>query len=111
MVFALNSGIGARIKYNIKNSTITIQGINELGDDRITVYSRVVAEDENGELKRYYICHLPISSNLENAEACTPGSPIGKALIGKMCEDVIKILLPKGKIKLTIISHEKILKN
>lgn len=93
----------------ILNYSILIKGINDLPKDRISIYSKVVAEDTNGDLKRYYICHLPSNSNIKNAIAVTPRSPIGMALIGKRCDDAIQVVLPKGKIELTILSHEIII--
>ncbi|MCL4492764.1 MAG: GreA/GreB family elongation factor [Nitrospirae bacterium] len=88
------------------NATIQIAGVEELQTERIGVYSKVIAEDENGTLKRYYICHLPSANDSRDFLAVTPRSPVGRALMGKMAGDVIDLVLPRGKVELTIMSHE-----
>lgn len=87
-------------------STMPIRGIEELSIDRIGVYSRVTAEDNLGNSKKYYICHLPGIRNSKEFIAVTPRSPVGKSLLGKSSGDEIEIILPRGKTEVTIISHE-----
>ncbi len=97
-------------QYNqILKQTTPIKDVAELPQDRITIYSKVVAKDEKGKLKKYYICHLPDKSSIKNVAIVTPKSPVGIALIGKMDNDVVQIDLPKGKIELKMISHENII--
>jgi len=95
-------------QYNqILNNTTLIKDVNTLPNDNIGIYSKVVAKDENGKLKKYYICHV-LNNSIKDALVVTPKSPIGMALIGKKNNDVIQIVLPKGEIKLTIMSHQNI---
>lgn len=97
-------------EYNqILKQTTPIKDVAELSREKISIYSQVVAKDQEGKLMKYYICHLPEKSNFKRVASLTPKSPIGVALIGKRKNDVIKIDLPKGKVELTIIKHESII--
>ncbi len=90
----------------IIGSTIPVSTVEELPTDRIGVYSRITVENREGELKRYYICHLPNTVSATNYFPVTPRSPVGKALMGKEVGDVVELVLPRGKIELDIISFE-----
>lgn len=99
----INSKIGQIL--SILHETDLIKTVGDLSSEKIGVYSRVIVEDQNGDEKKYYICHLPNICQINGYLAVSPRSPVGQVLMGRMDGETVELLLPKGKIALTIIHH------
>ncbi|TSD02742.1 MAG: transcription elongation factor GreA [Parcubacteria group bacterium Athens0714_26] len=90
------------------NQTKIIKDILELSHDEITIYSLVYTEDLNTKEKlNYYIQHDFSDSKNADYKIVTPGSPVGKVLIGKKVGDIIETKLPQKNLKLNIIEIKK----
>lgn len=83
----------------------------KIDDKRIGLYCLVETEDEKtGNKERYYIVHSELIDELildEGIFAVSPKSPVGKALIGKKPESVVRVELPRGTKMLKIIHFGK----
>jgi transcription elongation GreA/GreB family factor len=90
---------------DILNATTLIESAKDLKEGQVGVYSRIICQDQNGIIRRYYICHLSIDHVVDYLTV-SPISPIGRGLIGRCCGDTVEITTPRGTVELTIISQE-----
>ena len=87
-------------------NTYEVRSIRDLPEDRIGLYCKVTASDQNDQPRVYYICHKPESHPPTALIAVTPRSPLGNALMGKEVGDCVEITLPSGKLELKVLDFE-----
>jgi transcription elongation GreA/GreB family factor len=90
---------------NILNTTALINSVEDLPKEQVGVYSKIICQDQNGIIRKYYICHLE-SDNIMDFQIVSPKSPIGRGLMGRCCGETVEITTPRSAVKLTIVSQE-----
>lgn len=78
----------------------------KLSADTIGPYCLVTAEDENGEVQKYYLIYPFIPCKNPKVIPVSPNSPVGKALVGEKKDSIVKISLPKGGRILKVLDSE-----
>ena len=87
-------------------TTEPVRSAADLPHSRIGLYSKIIARGDDGQERRYYICHRSSPSSLVGFQAVTPSSPIGQALLGRAVGDVVEVALPRGTLELLLSSVE-----
>jgi transcription elongation GreA/GreB family factor len=76
-------------------------------DDPIALSALVTVEDEDGATVVYFVAPGGAGLKIEQGNATvsivTPKSPLGRALVGKRCDDDVELRTPKGARELAII--------
>jgi transcription elongation factor GreA len=107
-VDALQKNIDSQKEFLGKTQIVEFE---DIGEDKVDVYSLVKTENtETGDVFEYYI-HYPnvLSEEKSNIlSVASPLSPIGKALIGRKIGDIVKVELPNRKLQLEVIGIKKI---
>lgn len=67
--------------------------------------SKVTVQYEDGQQKKFTIVGSPESNPSDGR--ISNESPVGKALLGKHAGDEVEVLVPKGAIKLKVVSVSK----
>jgi transcription elongation factor GreA len=81
---------------------------NKIDANTINIYSAVTTRDAEGNEGRYYLSINELEKPLpEGYSLVTPESPLGQALLGRKVGEEIMAKLPRGEIRLQIITHEK----
>lgn len=92
---------------NFLNQVKTLKDLSELNQGEVTIYSLISCLDLSANKKiKYYIQHN-LSDIKKDAVIITPFSPVGKSLMGKKTGDKVEVIIPRGNLKLKIISIEK----
>ena len=73
-----------------------------LPTDKVVILSHVKVKNMKTSSEQTYIMVSPEEADFDQNKISVT-SPIGKALLGKALNDVVEVIVPAGKMKLTII--------
>lgn len=92
----------ARLEEMLATARIIEQ--KDLVNDRVRLGSRVTVEDLNRKEQITYELVPSAEFSPDDVEAISISSPVGKALLGKMQDEIVEIKVPAGIIKYRVIN-------
>lgn len=85
-------------------TAVTALALRSFGARDPVALSALVTIDDEGERKRLFVAPAGGGNVVAGVQVVTPSSPLGRALIGKRCEDEVELRLPGGARTVEIVA-------
>lgn len=106
----LARGLADRVE-TLRSAVVTLSALRLVSfgtDDEIGLSALVKVEDDAGATAVYFLVPAgggeTVAIEEQAVQSLTPGSPLGRALVGKRAGDDVVVDLPGGRTGLTVVS-------